>query len=158
EALVAARRSGEKSWVERREKELRRQYLEPAVAALTQALSQRDALTLDSLDLIARLLDFFNGRYPAADRKALAALAEALWLSEALRLGGDIAHAQALAHFSGGRLDDARTLLGQAIGYFQQAADVSRSDGRLHAVLARAFIDLSEVDRLQRKPQDSAFA
>ena len=158
EAMVEARRSGEKSWVERRERELRAQYLEPAAAALTQALAQRDALALDSLELITGLLDFYNGRYAEADEKAQAALAAAPWLSEAIKLRGEIAHARALAQFSHGKHDDARALLGQAIGHFQHAADISRSDGQLHAVLARAFMDLSEVDRLQGKPQDEAFA
>lgn len=158
EAMVEARRSGEKSWVERRERELRAQYLEPAAAALTQALAQRDALALDSLELIAGLLDFYNGRYAEADDKAQAALAAAPWLSEAYKLRGDIAHAQALVQFSQGKHEAARALLGQAIAHFQHAADISRSDGQLHAVLARAFMDLSEVDRLQGRPQDDAFA
>lgn len=158
ESMVEARRSGEKSWVERREKELRRQYLEPAVAALTLALAQRDELALDSLDLIAGLLDYYSGRYAEADRKAQAALVEAPWLSEAHKLRGELAHTQALAQFGGGRHDDARALLGQAISHFQRAADISRSDGRLHAALARAYMDLSEVDRLQSKPPEQAFA
>jgi serine/threonine-protein kinase len=158
EALVEARRSGEKSWLERRERELRAQYLEPATAALAQALSQRDALALDSLEFIASLFDFYNGRYAEADRQAQAALAAAPWLSEAIKLRGEIAHAQALRQFSQGKHDAARALLGQAIEHFQHAADISRSDGQLQAVLARAFMDLSEVDRLQGKPQDQAFA
>ena len=158
EAMIEARRSGEKSWVERRERELRAQYLEPAAAALTQALAQRDALALDSLELIAGLLDFYNGRYAEADKNAQGALAAAPWLSEAIKLRGEIAHAQALVQFSRGKHDDARALLGQAIAHFQHAADISRSDGQLHAALARAFMDLSEVDRLQGRPQDDAFA
>ena len=158
EALVEARRSGEKAWVERRAKELRQEYLDPAVSALTQALAHRDELALDSLELIGGLLDFYNGRYAEADRKAEAALVETPWLSEAVKLRGEVAHAQALKQIGQGHYDDARALLEQAIVHFQHAADISRSDGQIYAVLARAFMDLSEVDRFQGKPQEKEFA
>ncbi len=157
EALVQARRSGEKAWVEQRQKELRKEFLEPAIAALTQALSHRDELALDSVELISGLLDFYNERYEDADRHALAALAETPWLSEAVKLRGEIAHAQALKQIGQGHYDAARTLLDQAITHFQRAADISRSDGRIHSALARAFMDLAEVNRFQGKPRDKEF-
>jgi len=158
EALLEARRSGEKTWVEQRQKELAQELLVPATVALQKALARRSELSLDSPDYIEGLLLFYAGQFPEADHKAELALSQTPWLSEAAKLRGEIAQAQALTKIADGKHDEARTLLGRALGHYQQAADISRSDGQIHAALARAEIDLSEVDRFQGKPQDQEFA
>ena len=158
EALLEARRSGEKTWVEQRQKELQRELLDPATAALQKALAQRNALTLDSPEYIEGLLAYYAGRFLEADQKAQAALTQTPWLSEAAKLRGEVAHAQALTKISDGKQDEARTLLSQAISHYQLAADISRSDGLISAALARALIDLADLDRLQGKSQDQSFA
>jgi serine/threonine-protein kinase len=158
EALLEARRSGEKTWVEQRQKELAHELLLPATASLQKALARRGELSLDSPFYIEGLLSFYAGRFPEADHNAQLALSQTPWLSEAAKLRGEIAQAQALAKISDGKHEEARTLLGQALGHYQQAADISRSDGQIHAALARAELDLAEVDRFQGKPQDQEFA
>ena len=158
EALLEARRAGEKTWVEQRQKELQRELLDPATTALQRALLRKSELTLDAPDYIEGLLAYYGGRFPEADQKAQAALATTPWLSEAAKLRGEIAQAQALAKISSGKHDEARALLGSAIGHLQQAADISRSDGLIYAALARAELDLAEVDRLQGKSPEAAFA
>ena len=158
EALLEARRSGEKTWVEQRQKELQRELLNPATAALQKALARRSELNLDSPDFIEGLLAFYAGRFVEADQKAQAALTQTPWLSEAAKLRGEVAHAQALTKISDGKQDEARTLLSQAISHYQLAADISRSDGLISAALARALIDLADLDRLQGKSQDQSFA
>lgn len=158
EALLEARRSGEKSWVEQRQKELAEELLTPATRLLQQALSHRDALSLDSPEYIEGLLDFYAGRSADADRKAQIALEQTPWLAEAAKLRGEIAHAQGLSKISDGKHDEARQLLRQAITHYQQASDISRSSGFIYAALARAYMDLSEVDRFQGQPQEQSFA
>ena len=158
EALLEARRSGEKSWVEQRQKELDRELLQPAARLLQQALSRRSELSLDSPQYIEGLLDFYAGRLVEADQKAQAALDQTPWLAEAAKLRGEIAHAQGLSKISDGRHDEARQLLRQAIAHYQQASDISRSSGFIYAALARAYMDLSEVDRFQGQPQEQSFA
>jgi tetratricopeptide (TPR) repeat protein len=120
------------------QKELQRELLDPATAALQKALAQRSELTLDSPDYIEGLLAYYAGRFLEADQKAQAALAQTPWLSEAAKLRGEVAQAQALAKISDGKQDEARALLSQAIGHYQLAADISRSDGLISAALARA--------------------
>lgn len=158
EALLEARRSGEKSWVEQRQKELDRELLQPAARLLQQALSRRSELSLDSPQYIEGLLDFYAGRLVEADQKAQAALDQTPWLAEAAKLRGEIAHAQGLSKISDGKHDEARQLLRQAIAHYQQASDISRSSGFIYAALARAYMDLSEVDRFQGQPQEQSFA
>jgi hypothetical protein len=75
EALLEARRAGEKTWVEQRQKELQRELLDPATTALQRALLRKSELTLDAPDYIEGLLAYYGGRFPEADQKAQAALA-----------------------------------------------------------------------------------
>ena len=157
EALLEARRSGEKTWVEKRQKELQAELLDPATLYLQKALSRRHELSLDSPEYIDGLLDFYSGREQEADYKAQLALVQAPWLSEAAKLRGEIAQAQALRKVSDGQHDQARTLLSQAIEHFRQASDISRSDGLISAALSRAYLDLADLDRLQGKPQEQDF-
>ncbi|MBL8634432.1 MAG: protein kinase [Myxococcales bacterium] len=158
EALLEARRSGEKSWVAQRQKELEKQLLQPAARLLQQALSRRDSLSLDSPEYIEGLLDFYAGRLVQADQKAQRALEQTPWLAEAAKLRGEIAHEQGLSKISDGKHDEARQLLAQAIAHYQSASDISRSNGFIYAALARAYMDLSEVDRFQGKSQEQSFA
>ena len=158
EALLEARRSGEKTWVEQKQKELQRELLDPATAALQKALARRSELTLDSPEYIEGLLAFYAGRFEEADQKAQSALAQTPWLAEAAKLRGEVSHAQALSKIGDGKHNEARTLLNQAIAHYQLAADISRSDGLISAALARALIDLADLDRLQGKSQDQSFA
>lgn len=158
EALLVARRSGEKSWVEKRQKELQAQLLQPATRSLQKALNRQHQLSLDSPFYIEGLLDFYSGREKDADWKAQLALLQMPWLAEAAKLRGEIAQALSLRDVMDGKLEQARTHLLQAIGHYEQAADISRSDGLIAAALARAYLDLADLDRLQGRPPSDHFA
>ncbi|HMU38239.1 MAG TPA: protein kinase [Pseudomonadota bacterium] len=158
EELVKARRSGERTWVEVRQKELQKLYLEPAKSRLSKALAKRYLLVLDSPEYIQGLIEFYDGKYAEADYNAQLAFVQKPYLSEALNLRGEIAQEQAQQNLADGKLAEARALLETAIQHFRTANDISRSDGAGSAALARAYLDLADLDRLQGQAAEGHFA
>jgi eukaryotic-like serine/threonine-protein kinase len=147
-ALDDARLSGGGAWVAGQQKGLERQYLEPALAALEKSRG----LELESPRYLEGLIAFYRRDFGAAARAVEQVKAEAPWEREAHQLGGDVAYARAMERFDRGEYDEARAGLEGAIGLYEQAADVGRSDARAYAALAEAWQQHADLDQRQGKP------
>lgn len=142
QALEDARKSGDKSYFEKRKQELDKEYLEPALAHLTQC---RGLPTVPA-NYVEGLIHFYNRRYDEALQSARVAGGRLSWLYEAEELEGDVFMARALDGKDRGDSDQAERDFGEAVAHYEKAADIGRSDHRVYEALAEAWIRQEEMD------------
>jgi serine/threonine-protein kinase len=141
-ALEDARKSGDKSYFEKRKQELDKEYLEPALAHLVRC---RGLPTVPA-SYVEGLIHFYHREYDEALRSAKAARGQVSWLYEAEELEGDVFMARALDGKDRGDSDGAERDFAEAVAHYEQAADIGRSDHRIYEALAEAWIRQEELD------------
>jgi eukaryotic-like serine/threonine-protein kinase len=149
-SLAEARRGGGSAWAAGRRRALEIELLEPA----RRALEQSAGVELDSPRYLEGLLAFYRDDFDAAAAAAERACAEAPWAYEARRLAGDVAYARAERRFERGEYDAARDGVAEAIGLYERAAEVGRSDASTYEALAEAWLRRAEADERQGRPRD----
>lgn len=141
-ALEDARKSGDKSYFEKRKQELDKEYLAPALSHLERC---RGLKTI-SASYLEGLIDFYNRRYDKALGNAELARKSSPWLYEAAKLEGDVHMARALDSRDHGDNDQAERHFQEAVARYEQAAEIGRSDHQVHEALAEAWIRQEEMD------------
>ncbi|HNN91283.1 MAG TPA: serine/threonine-protein kinase, partial [Pseudomonadota bacterium] len=141
EGMDRARKSGDKSFQERRRAELQRQYLQPAL----QYLSRSRGKTRESASYAEALIDFYNQNYESALINAHMAQKQTPWLYEAKKLEGDVFAARALIQKDRGDLEQAERNYLEAVHRYEQAAEVGRSDHRIYEAIAEAWVRQEEI-------------
>ena len=141
-ALEDARKSGDKSFFEKRRKELEAEYLTPALAYLHRS----QQLTTVPGKYLEALIDFYNRRYDAALLNAHFAQRQDPWLYAAIQLQGDVHMARALDQKDRGDHDQAERSFNEAIARYNQAAEIGRSDHRIYEAIAEVWIRQEEMD------------
>ncbi|MDI1479419.1 serine/threonine-protein kinase [Polyangium sp. y55x31] len=141
-AIEEARKSGDKSYFEKRKQELDKEYLEPALAHLTRC---RGLPTVPA-SYLEGLIHFYNRRYDEALESARSARGGLSWLYEAEKLEGDVFMARALDAKDRGENEKAARDFADAVAHYEQAADIGRSDHQIYEALAEAWIRQEEMD------------
>ena len=151
QGLADARRSGDKSWQEKRRVELAAQYLQPALRSLEKSRS----LELESPEYLDGLIAYYQQKYEEAQNKGRRAAALLPWLYEAEQLEGNALFERALALKNSGEYDESRKLLQDSLRHYQAAAEVGRSDEQVYDALCTAWQLHAELDRTQGRPQEA---
>ncbi|MFT3772082.1 MAG: hypothetical protein QM820_42290 [Minicystis sp.] len=146
-ALEDARRSGDKSYFEKRKAELDREYLAPTLAHLTRCRG----LETVSASYLDGLIAFYDRRYDDALRDAAQARKGVPWLYEAAKLEGDIHLSRALEARDRGDNDEAARRFPEAVAHYEASAEIGRSDPQVHEALAEAWIRWEEMDLYRGK-------
>jgi serine/threonine-protein kinase len=149
--MEEAQRSGDKNWRAARQRELEKQYLQPA----RESLQRSQGLALESPRYLEGLIAFYNREYGVAARAAAEACAEAPWLNEAWRLAGDVARVQAVEQLEL-NYDEARAGLQKAASLYERAIAMGGSDTLNYEALAEVWLRHSELDDKQGQPQAPA--
>ena len=135
QALEEARRQGDKTWVEKRRKELEAQYLQPAV----QELEKSRGGTLDSPEYLEGLIAFYRKQYDLALEKAKTAFAKYPWLYEAKALEARVYSTNGIHLCDSGGYADGASMYELSIGGYKEAIDIGRSDVIVYEELADAI-------------------
>lgn len=141
-ALEDARRSGDKSFFDKRKEELKAEYLAPALAHLKKCHNQKTVTPTYVVGLIA----FYEQHYDAALINAHLARRQAPWLYEAAKLEGDVFLARALEQRDHGDQDSAERSFLEAVNRYAQAAAIGHSDHQVHEAQAEAWLRWEEMD------------
>lgn len=141
QALEEARRQGDKSWVEKRRKELEAEYLQPAV----QELEKSRGGSLDSPEYLEGLIAFYRKQYDVALEKAKSAFAKYPWLYEIKALEGDALLAKGSELCDSGNYVDGIMALGHAADSYNESINVGRSDVRTYEAQADVFVTKSSA-------------
>lgn len=150
QALEDARKSGDKSFFDKRKQELDAELLRPTLAYLGRSRGLKSVSTR----YVEGLLAYYQQQYDAALASAEEAQKQAPWLYEALQLGGDVLLARALELRDHGEHDQADQSFKAAVTRYQQAAEIGRSDHQVHEALAEAWLRWEELDYLRgRNPE-----
>ncbi|MBL9040398.1 MAG: serine/threonine protein kinase [Myxococcales bacterium] len=149
--LESAEHTGERSFIEARDRELSQQYLAPALSYLEGANGSVEAPAY-----IAGLVAFYRKDYDLALRLALQAQQEAPWLAEPLKLEGDVYRTRGSQLQRSGKTRDSRPLFVRAAERHHAAVAISRSDLRLYDAEAEDWIRVIAVDATLGRPFDEA--
>ena len=141
-AIEEARRSGDKSFFEKRRKELEQALLIPA---RTYLRNSRQLKTV-STSYIEALIDFYNQHYDAALLNAQMAQQQQPWLYEAAKLQGDVHMARALDARDHGDHTQAERHFADAVARYEEASTIGHSDHLVHEAIAEAWIRQEEMD------------
>ena len=144
-ALEDARRSGGPEWLAGRQRELERQYLEPA----REELERSRGAELEAPRYLEALIAFYRRDDEAASQAVARAVVETPWLYEARKLAGDIASARAMELLERGEYEGARTGFQEAGRLYAEAEALGPSDARNSDALAETWQQLAEIDRRQ---------
>jgi serine/threonine-protein kinase len=150
--LTAARYSGEPTFFAARKKELEAKLLAPALASLSRSRSAK----LMAPEYLEGLVALYQEQYDAGLRSAEVAAAKAPWMYEAAQLQGDILLARGMNRVQHGDYAKAEESLHAAIARYERAADIARSDARVHEALTETWIQLSRLPG--KSPADAAAA
>jgi eukaryotic-like serine/threonine-protein kinase len=150
-AIEEARRSGDKTWLAAREKELEQQYLLPALAELERARGAADSGAL--LDVLIAL---YRRDYSTAKTRALEIARTTPWVYESKKLAADAVYAAAVVDVDRGNYDAARPQLEQASALYAQEAEIARSDATVYEAAAQARLERAEIDLRQNHPTKQA--
>jgi serine/threonine-protein kinase len=153
-ALEEARHSGDHGWLVRREEELRRQYLTPALAELARSRLPGDVD--EDTGAIEASLALYRRDYGLAEERALQAVARTPWLLEAHKIAADAAFAAGAGNMDRGSYDAARLDFERAIRLYGEAAEVARSDASVYKAAAEAWLDRAEIDFRQGQSPKAA--
>jgi tetratricopeptide (TPR) repeat protein/tRNA A-37 threonylcarbamoyl transferase component Bud32 len=154
QALEEARRQGDKSWVEKRRKELEAEYLQPAV----QELEKSRGGSLDSPEYLEGLIAFYRKQYDVAQSKVRKTIESSPWLYDAQILEGDIFLNRANEKKDRGEYDAAIVEIKNATSAYKLAIDVGRSDAVAIDSYANAEIRHIEILREQNQNAESNLA
>ena len=150
QALADARKSGDKSFFDKRKQELDGELLRPTLAHLTRSRLLKSV----SARYVEGLLAYYQQQCDAALASAEEAQKQAPWLYEALKLGGDVLLTRALELRDHGEHDAADSSFQAAVMRYQKAAEIGRSDHQVHEALAEAWLRWEELDFLRgRNPE-----
>lgn len=140
--IEEARKSGDKSFFEKRRRELEQEFLVPARVYLANS---RQLKTLAS-SYVEALIDFYNQHYDAALLNAHLAQQQIPWLYEAAKLQGDVHMARALDARDHGDNPQAERHFADAMVRYEEAAGIGHSDYLVHESMAEAQIRQEEMD------------
>ncbi len=150
--LTKARRSGDKSWLLHRQKELEQQFLAPALASLNKSRGAK----LDSPDFLEALIAYYHKKYETAIQKAKHSISESPWLYESHKLIADVQLEQAIEQRDHGDYKQAKDNLSKSIEQYKTAIQIGRSDASIYNALAEAWIQQSQLDSdLGSSPQNA---
>ncbi|HWU86338.1 MAG TPA: protein kinase [Kofleriaceae bacterium] len=153
--LEEARRSQDKEWAARRQQELARQYLTPALAEIEQIRTSGWRAAEDAGLLDARVA-LYRREFDAAEKQAFAIAERSPGLSEARKIAADAAYGAAIEAIDRGDYDTARPLIERATTLYAEASEVVRSDASVYEAAAQAWLQRAEVDFHQgRLPRES---
>lgn len=141
QALEEARRQGDKSWVEKRRKELEAEYLQPAVKELEKSRGG----TLDSPEYLEGLIAFYRKQYDVALEKAKIAFAKYPWLYESKVLEGDVNLSIGTELCDEGKYDSGLNLIDESSARYIEAVHVARSDVEVHESLTESYMRKSHA-------------
>lgn len=148
--LVAASRSGDKSFFRKRRTELEQELLVPARAYLEKGRGLKTAST----SYVDGLIDYYHERFEPALRHAQTAQQQISWQYEAIKLEGDVHMARALERRDRGEYELAEKAFREALGRYAAASDIGRSDHQLYEASAEAWVRLMEMADLRgQSPQ-----
>ena len=150
-AIEEARRSGDKTWLAAREKELDQQYLVPALAELERARG-----AVDSSALLDVLIALYRRDYATAKTRALEIARTTPWVYESKKLAADAIYAAAVVDVDRGNYDAARPQLEEASALYAQEAEIARSDATVYEAAAQARLERAEIDLRQSHPTKQA--
>jgi eukaryotic-like serine/threonine-protein kinase len=141
QAMETARRSGGPAWLARRQAELERQYLDPALIELAHARAQgQHTAPLETL------VALYRRDFAAAEQLAGAIAAQGADAADAHKLAGDAAYGASVAAFDAGDNAAARAGLLRASAAYARAIEIARSDPALHHAAAQAWLIRADVD------------
>ena len=146
-AIEEARRSGDKTWLAAREKEIEQQYLAPALAELERARG-----TADNGALLDVLIALYRRDYATAKTQALEIARTTPWVYESKKLAADAVYAAAVVDVDRGNYDAARPQLEEASALYAQEAEIARSDATVYEAAAQARLERAEIDLRQSHP------
>jgi serine/threonine-protein kinase len=153
-ALDDARRSGDRTWLLARQKELERQYLVPALAELDR--SRADVGSGDDAASLEALVALYRRDFALAEARAREVAARAPWLFEARKVAAEAVYVDAAERVDRGEYDSARVGLERATELYAAAIDVARSDDTVYEAAARAWRLRAEIEvRQGRSPRDA---
>jgi tetratricopeptide (TPR) repeat protein len=150
-ASEEARRSGDKTWLAAREKELEQQYLAPALVELERARGAADSGAL--LDVLIAL---YRRDYATAKTRALEIARTTPWVYESKKLAADAVYAAAVVDVDRGNYDAARPQLEEASALYAQEAEIARSDATVYEAAAQARLERAVIDLRQSHPTKQA--
>ena len=151
EGLAAARKSGEASFLQRRQRELSEEFLQPALRHLARCRS----LDGVSTSYVEGLIDYYQQHWDAALLHAQMAQRQTPWAYEALKLAGDVHLARGLSHRDHGDYAAAASSLNQALSQYQRASELGRSDYQIYEAMAEIGIRQMELEVLRgRNPRE----
>jgi len=139
---------------EDRRRQIEQQYRDPALQYLRSASDG----TAPDLRYVQALIAYYDGDRERALQLAADAAEGLPWLYEARVLVGRIHAAEAADAAGQGRFDDARRDLERAGAAYAGAAEVGRSDPRVHLALCELATQEMYLDRDRGQPMEDAFA
>ena len=142
QALDDARKSGDKSFFEKRKAELDEELLRPALSYLERSRGLRSV----SSTYVEGLVAYYQEQYDQALQSADKAYKQAPWMYEAVELGGDVFLSRARAQRDRGEHDPAEQSFAESVKRYKQAAEIGRSDHNVHEALAEAYIRWEELE------------
>ena len=142
QALDDARKSGDKSFFEKRKAELDQELLRPALSYLEKSQGLRSV----SATYVEGLVAYYQEQYDRALQHAERAYQQAPWLYEAVLLSGDVFLARARSQRDRGEHDQAEQSFRESVSRYQRAAEIGRSDHHAHEALAEANIRWEELE------------
>ena len=142
QALDDARKSGDKSFFEKRKAELDQELLRPALSYLERSRGLRSV----SSTYVEGLVAYYQEEYDQALQSADKAYQQAPWMYEAVELGGDVFLSRARSQRDRGEHDPAEQSFTESVKRYKQAAEIGRSDHNVHEALAEAYIRWEELE------------
>lgn len=148
--LSGVRYSGDPTFFAARKKQLDAELLAPALSALARSRGVK----LAAPEYLEGLIASYQQRYDVGLKSAEMAAARSPWMYEAVQLQGDILLARAMDERERGDYAMAQQSLDAAATRYERAADIARSDPRVHEALTETRIQLSRLPSIT--PQAAA--
>ncbi|HRI48834.1 MAG TPA: protein kinase [Pseudomonadota bacterium] len=139
--LEVTRRSGDKSWLQRRDGELAALYLEPARRHLQAA----QGLELESPQYVAGLLALYQRDYSRAAASADEATQRTPWLTEAWQLRAEVEASRGQDEQKRGEYENARRSFERAATLYQQTADRARSNEETYSAESTVWLHAAQL-------------
>ncbi len=140
-ASEETRRSLDKAWVTRRQKELEQQYLTPALAELEQSRAAGE-----DAGLLEARIALYRRDFAVASQRALIVALHSPGSAEARQLAADAAYGAAIEAFDRGDYNAARSGLEHATTLYAEASEIARSDASVYEAAAETWLARAEVD------------
>jgi serine/threonine-protein kinase len=138
---------------ENRQKEIERQYRDPALRYLRIA----KGVHFESTHYAEGLVAFYEKKYDLALRKANDAIASTPWFYHASKMEGDIRVSQGIEKARAGDYSAASENYMKAGVAYQRAMEIGRSDASLYEAECRRWIEILEALVRETIPSDESF-